>query len=114
MELLLWDGDYIPDQAGGFKRVDGQEALLQRVIFRLAARRGKFPFWETLGSRLWELGRLPVVERPAAARQYVIEALEEEPVRVERVTLTELGDGRALVNVSLSGGDGTFSASVAV
>ena len=87
MELKLKDGDYVPDGAGGLCRLEGREALLQRVLFRLTARRGSFPFWETLGSRLGELGRLPAAARPAAARQYAAEALEEEAVTVENVSL---------------------------
>ena len=55
MELQLKHGDYVSDGAGGVRRVAGNEALLQRVLFRLTARRGTFPFWETLGSQLWKL-----------------------------------------------------------
>lgn len=101
MELELKNGDYIADNAGGLRRVQGREALLQRVFFRLTARRGKFPFWEDLGSRLWELGRLPAPERRAAARQYVTEALAEEPVTVENVTLEQGRDGTASVTARL-------------
>ena len=74
MELELRNGDYVADGVGGLRRVGGREALLQRVLFRLTARRGSFPFWQTLGSRLWELGRVPAPERRSAARQYVAEA----------------------------------------
>ncbi len=100
MELELRNGDYIADGVGGLRRVGGREALLQRVLFRLTARRGAFPFRETLGSRLWQLGRVPAPERRAAARQYVAEALAEEPVTVEDVAL-EQGDGTAAVTVRL-------------
>ena len=89
MELELRDGDYLADGAGGLRRVEGREALLQRIFFRLTARRGTFPFRGSLGSRLWTLGNLPAPERRAAARQFVAEALEEEPVTVERVTVEE-------------------------
>jgi len=101
MELELKNGDYIADGVGGLRRVQGREALLQRVLFRLTARRGTFPFWESLGSRLWELGRLPAPEREAAARQYVAEALAEEPVTVESVTLEQGRDGTASVTARL-------------
>ena len=40
MELKLRNGDYVPDGVGGLKRVEGREALLQRVLFKLTARRG--------------------------------------------------------------------------
>ena len=101
MELELKNGDYAADGAGGLRRVWGREALLQRVLFRLTARRGTFPFWESLGSRLWVLGRVPAQERPAAARQYVTEALAEEPVSVRDVTLEPDGQGAASVTARL-------------
>jgi len=100
--LELRDGDYVYDGVSGLRRVSGQEALLQRVLFRLTARRGAFPFWEGLGSQLWRLGQLRPSERPAAARQYVAEALAEETgVRVEGVTLAEEG-GRCHLTAELS------------
>lgn len=102
MELELRNGDYAADGVGGLRRVRGREALLQRVLFRLTARRGAFPFWETLGSRLWALGTLPAPERPAAARQYVAEALEDEPVTVADVTLEQNRDGTAAVTARLA------------
>ena len=90
-ELKLKNGDYV--KAGGrLEKAEGREALLQRVLFKLTARRGRFPFREDLGSRLWRLGTLPRQQRQAAARQFVAEALAEEPVSVEAVTLEE-GDG---------------------
>ena len=49
MELRLEQGDYVPNGAGGFQRLEGAEALLQRVLFRLTARRGQFPFLPELG-----------------------------------------------------------------
>ena len=64
MALMIRDGDYVPDGVGGLKRVSGREALLQRVLFKLTARRGAFPFREELGSRLSRLPRLPASQRP--------------------------------------------------
>ena len=52
MALALRNGDYVSDGAAGLCRAQGQAALLQRVLFRLSARRGSFPFQEDLGSRL--------------------------------------------------------------
>ena len=70
MGLSLREGDYVPDGTGGLRRTGGQEALLERVLFRLTARRGSFPFLPELGSRLWQLGQLPAVaaERGGAVR----------------------------------------------
>lgn len=102
-ELKLERGDYVPDGVGGLRRVDGQEALVQRVLFKLTARRGQFPFLEDLGSRLWQLGRLPARQRQTAAEQYVAEALADEAdVAVEAVTLVPGADGRAALTAELS------------
>ena len=38
MGLSLREGDYVPDGTGGLRRTGGQEALLERVLFRLTAR----------------------------------------------------------------------------
>lgn len=64
MTLKIQNGDYVTDGCGGLERVEGTQALLQRVLFRLKAHRGQFPFLETLGSRLWQLGQ--VFQRAAA------------------------------------------------
>ena len=43
MEARIANGDYIPDGLGGIVRCQGADALLERVLFRLTARRGQFP-----------------------------------------------------------------------
>lgn len=97
MELVLRNGDYVPDGVGGLHRAGGREALLQRVMFRLTARRGMLPFWEGLGSHLWQMGQLPASQRQAAAKQYVAEALaEEKGLTVENVELTNVSGGTLL------------------
>ena len=80
-ELKIREGDY-QRRYGGMATVDGTEGLLQRVLFKLTARRGKFPFWDTLGSRLWQLSQITPPQRQAAAAQYVAEALQDEPLTV--------------------------------
>lgn len=103
MELRLNEGDYVPDGLGGFQRLEGREALVQRLLFRLRAHRGAMPFWETLGSRLWELGSIPPEQRQAAATQFVSEALEEEEgLLVESVTVREEHPGVLSVRVELN------------
>ena len=103
MGLSLRNGDYVPDGTGGLRRTEGREALLEQVLFRLTARRGTFPFLPELGSRLWQLGQLPAVQRQSAAEQYVAEALAAGPeLPVERVSLPESGGGRSQVTVSLT------------
>lgn len=72
--LMLVNGDYVP-QENGLQSAKGDEAVLQRMLMKLTARRGQFPFMENFGSRLWTLDRLRPAERQAAAEQYVLEAL---------------------------------------
>ena len=66
---------------------------LNGVMFKLVARRGTFPFQEELGSRLWQLSRVPAAQRQMVAKQYVAEALAGEELEVEAVTLEPRGDG---------------------
>ena len=115
MGLSLRSGDYVPDGTGGLRRAEGKEALLERVLYRLTARRETFPFLPGLGSRLWQLGQVPSAQRPGAAEQYVAEALAEEPgLTGEQVTLTESGGGRAEVTAELSWRGEALSVTVAV
>ena len=102
MALMLRDGDYVPDGAGGLRTVEGAEALLQEVLFRLQARRGGLPFLPWLGSRLSFLPREKHRARAALARQYAAEALEELDVSVDGAELTEGGDGTLGVRVYLT------------
>lgn len=101
VELWLRAGDYVPDGRGGLVRLEGGEAVLQRVLFRLCARRGGFPLLPEMGSGLYRLGSEPRISRLSAARQYVAEALRSEDVSVEDVSLREAGGGRMDVEVSL-------------
>jgi len=114
MELWLNQGDYVPDGAGGFVTLAGEEELLQRVLFRLCARRGAFPLLPELGSRLWLLGTEKPGSRLSAAREYVEEALAEEAVSVESVTLSDGGDGRMLVTALLRHDTQTVEVTVGV
>ena len=115
MELKMEDGDYVPNGIGGLETVDGSAALVQRVLFRLQARRGSFPFLTDLGSRLWQLSALPAAERSAAAKQYVAEALtDEEGLSVEGVTLEDSGDGTAALTAELTYGEENFSVELTV
>ena len=115
MGLCLRDGDYVPDGRGGLRRAEGREALLDRALFRLTARRGTFPFLPELGSRLWQLGQVPADGRQSAAEQYVAEALAGEAgLSVEEVTVTERGGGRADVTAELTWQGEPMSVTVAV
>lgn len=97
------NGDYLPDGIGGEQRVDGTEALLARVLFRLSVRRGSFPFLPELGSELYRLGNEKLSARASAAKQYAAAALAEETaLTVEDVELTERGDGILTLRVLLT------------
>ena len=114
MELRLINGDYIPDGTGGVIRAEGDEALLERVLFRLSARRGGLPMLPELGSQLYLLGRERPEARLSAARQYVAEAVQPEGLAVEDVRLTDRGGGRMDLTVWLRGEDAALTATVAL
>lgn len=93
MELLLRQGEYVPDGKGGFRRAEGRSELLQRVLWKLTARRGGFPLLPELGSQLYALTRAKPSSWQALARQYVVQALaEERDLTVREVTLHQEGD----------------------
>ena len=110
MELKLIDGDYVSDGNGGQVRLDEKEALLQRVLFRLSARRGAFFPVPELGSQLWKLGRESGAKRLSAARQYVTEALADEDVIVSDIRLSDAGGGRMRLEVDLLSGEDALQA----
>lgn len=84
MSLLLNKRDYVADGNGGVVVVRDGEAMINEVLFRLAARRESFPFLPQLGSRMGQLRR----EKPSAwqtlAQQFAVEAL----AGLEGVTVT--------------------------
>ena len=114
MEARIHDGEYIPDGLGGVVRCQGADALLERVLFRLSARRGGLPPLPKLGSRLYLLSREPISQRLSAARQYVAEALAEEDVSITDVILTPEKQGYIGIQVLLEYEGTELSASVTV
>ena len=105
--LMLVNGDYVP-QGNGLQSAKGDEAVLQRMLMKLTARRGQFPFMENFGSRLWTLDRLRPAER------HVLEALRDEPaLMVEQVTLAENG-GKASLTVNAVKDERRLTAEVAL
>lgn len=76
---MVRDGDYLPDEAGGYRRAEGSEELLQRVLWKLSIPRGSFPLLPDLGSQLYQLGRSKPTQRKSLAKQYIVEALADEP-----------------------------------
>ena len=101
MENLLRDGDYVPNGFGGFVRLQDTEAVLQRALFKLTARRGSFPFLPRLGSRLLSLGGMRRAERGAAAAQYAAEALEGMGLTVEGANIREVSDNQLGIDFAL-------------
>lgn len=77
MEFLMKGQDYAVEN-GGLVSLYGTEELLARVLFRLTARRGAFPFLPKLGSRMYLLRRAKPGQWESLARQYAAEALAEE------------------------------------
>lgn len=77
MSLLLTNRDYTADGNGGVAVIQGGEALVGEALFRLAARRGSFPFLPRLGSRMDQLRRAKPSDWESLARQYAVEALDE-------------------------------------
>ncbi len=102
MELKWKDKDYQTGETGGLETVSGGQELLQRVLMRLSARRGGFPFLPELGSRLHLLGREPERMRQNVAEVYVREALaSEDGLEVIQVNLSEPEAGRLDLSVDL-------------
>ena len=100
-ENLLRGGDYVPDGFGGFVRLQEEEALLERALFKLTCRRGAFPVLPELGSRLRELGRLRPSARNAAAQQYAAQALEGMGMEVTGARVRMVSDDQADVAIEL-------------
>ncbi len=113
MEAKLVNGDYVPDGAGGFVRLEGAEELLARALFKLSCRRGSFPFLPELGSRLYLLGREKPSAWTAVARQYAVEALTGMEVTVTDVDVTAAGDA-LVVAVYLTAGETAATVEVMV
>lgn len=105
MELKIRDGQYVPGAGGSLETVEGEAEVVQRVLMRLAARRGGFAPDPEYGSRLHTLCRLKPGQRAAAAQQFVREALAAETeAEVRSVEYCPGTDGEAAVNVVLAVG----------
>ena len=100
-ENLLRGGDYVPDGFGGFVRLQEEEALLERALFKLTCRRGAFPFLPELGSRLREVGRARPSARGELARQFAAQALEGMGLEVTRAEVRMAGASCADITLYL-------------
>ena len=101
MSLLLQDRDYADDGNGGVAVVQDGDELLSEVLFRLAVRRGSFPFLLDLGSRMHLLRRVKPSERESLALQYAVEALEDLPEVSVTGASVQQEDGAFWVSVEL-------------
>lgn len=88
MRMLIRDGDYVSDGAGGFRMCQEELRLPEQAIFLLTARRGGFSPMPELGSRLYLLPFEKPSARQTAAESYVQEALKPLGLTVLEVKLT--------------------------
>ncbi len=115
MTLLLNQGDYVLSNAGTLTSLSGMEEVLQRVLIKLTARRGGFPLLPELGSQLYLLLRQSPASRETLAKQYIQEALADEPeLTITGVTLTPLDRERLQISVALNWQGQALTASVEV
>ena len=95
--------------------MSGSLELAQRVEMKLCARRGGFALMPQFGSRLYMLPGVRASEREAAARQYIAEALADEPlVELEGLTLAYIGDSVLQLELSFTALESEFEISTTV
>ncbi len=105
MELKIDQGSYVLSDEGKIVSVSGTEEQIQRIMCRLAARRGGFYPLPDFGSRLHTLVSLKPSARSAAARQFIHEALEkEEGIEILAVDCYPGEDESLFVRLELSTG----------
>lgn len=110
MELRLKDGKYVSVGAR-LDTVSGAHELAQRIAMKLAARRGSFWPLPDYGSRLYRLvnGERPG-DRELAVRQYVAEALADEPdVALDSVSISYPEPDTMQLKLYFSWSGGKFS-----
>lgn len=113
-EMIIQDGDYVYDGAGGFRCAEGDaDALLRRCLTKLKARRGGMPLMPEFGSRLHMLGTFRAAARDGAAARFAAEALANEPVSVLSASVSER-DGAFLLDVRLEHDGGTVGLQLVV
>lgn len=109
MELKLVNGKYSASKLGGFETVGGDEELIQRIEMKLCARRGGFALMPEYGSRLYLLANMHASQREASARQYIAEALADEPgVRLEALDIACVGEDGLHLTMEFSAGQSGF------
>lgn len=85
MDTVLQDGDFVKDGRGCPVMADGVQALLQRILLRLAVKQGSFVYDRSLGSRLYTLKAASAgAKLEQKAFELVREALKDMPGVVPR------------------------------
>jgi len=105
MGLKLENGRYVCDDTGNPISLTGTDDLIERAIFRLKCRKGKFPLDRELGSNLYLLPTEKKNNREAAALSYVTDALSDmEELTVTGISAEETED-KLNITVSISVGE---------
>ena len=103
MELKIRNGEYVFDGSSALQKVEGNEELIQRVLYKLTARRECFPFLPERGRELYRLGYSAGKERCGAAEQAVREALQDATdVELQSVMLADGPDNLHTLRVYLA------------
>lgn len=101
MEMRVEQGDYMQDERGFLARLEDEQAVLQRVLFRLRARRGQFPLMPEMGSELYHLPKEKPQARESFAHMCVVQALKQEDVQVQQVQVQQV-QGAFAISVYLT------------
>lgn len=102
MDTLIQDGDFVTDDRGYIKTVEGTDELLQQALLRLTARKGAFALDSELGSELYKLRGCNRQRLNAVARGFVEQALlPVSGLSVEDVQCTYTAEGTARLDVYL-------------
>lgn len=113
MELKITEGGYSV-RANALETVDGYEELAQRIMMKLTAHRGKFWPKPDYGSRLYMLinGERPS-NRENAVRQYVAEALSDEPdVELKELSIKSTASDAMSIQLTFACPSGGFSVEI--
>ena len=97
----MFDGDYVRS-GNAVRELSGTDEMLERVAFRLRAKKGGFALLPELGSRLYELSRIKRSERRLAAEQFIRQALEDEPDVELKAVEVEEEDGVIRIDVEIA------------
>ena len=113
MEIKLNEGRYVTS-SGVLEEVSGYEELAQRIMMKLTAHRGKFWPKPDYGSKLYMLinGERPS-NRENAVRQYVAEALSDEPeVELKELSIKNTASDAISIHLTFTCTGGSFSVEI--